>query len=262
MSSLNSIRFTCTALNGMNKSGNLVCDADGYYTTVIGGLNVYNSVGQMYTANGVKELFESSGLLMRRVQRGRLHGEYGHPKPLPGERERDFLNRMFLINEEKMSHHFKEIWLDENSVKDHSGNPVIAIMAKVRPSGPYGKYLEDALKNPAENVCFSIRAFTDDFRERGITYRQLKTIITWDYVQSPGIAFAEKFSSPALEGLQVFELEDRVVTRGQIERAFGAPMVKTESGLLVAQESAKMNIDELMYSMGWSVETRPAFRKW
>jgi hypothetical protein len=254
---LNSIRFTCTALSARNKVGALKPDADGYYTVVLGGLNVFNSVGEYYTADGVKQLFEESSLLMKRVKRGKLRGECGHPKQMPGEKLRDYSNRLFLINERNASHHIAEIWLESDSVKDESGRPVIAIMGKVCPSGPQGDALKKQLDNPKENVCFSIRAFTDDDLINGVVHRRLKNIITWDWVNDCGIAVAEKYYSPACESIGIVSLEEHVILRSDVEAALRHPA-------MVAQESASHSIMELMNVMGWSKTTtqKPAYLKW
>lgn len=249
----NSVKFACTSLAGVNKAGILKKDADGYYEVVIGALNVFNSAGQFYVYEQAKELFQSSSQLMRRVSRGSLRGEYGHPKFLPGMTNDQFANRVLSIYEENVSHHFKEITLDFERVKGEDGKPVIAIIGKVKPAGPNGPALEKSLENKDENVCFSIRAFTDDFRERGIVKRVLKTIVTWDYVNEPGIAVAEKFKAPALESLS-----ERNFSRGELERAAQAVHGK------VGMESALLTAGELFQSMGWDVPKSavPSWMKW
>lgn len=256
---LNSVRFTCTALKNSGKKGLLAKDEEGYYSSVLGGLNVFNSAGEYYNAEGVRQLFEASGLLQKRIKQGRLRGEWGHPKQLPGETDGSFINRIFLINEEKVACHFKEIWLDDANVKNENGQPVIAIMGKFCPSGPYADSLQRSLENPNENVSFSIRAFTDDQRIRGVTNRYLKTIVTWDVVNCPGISIAEKWKSPSLESLEMNDEETRILTRGQIERS-----VKESAVHGLAQESVTMNVNELFTSLGWvdSRTNNPAFMKW
>lgn len=248
MNALNSIRFACTSLAGVNKAGTLKKDEQGYYEVVVGALDFYNSAGQLYVYEKAKDLFTSSSQLMRRVQRGALRGEYGHPKMLPGMSKEQFANRIMSIYEENICCHFRDITIDFNRVKDANGKPVIAIIAWVKPSGPHAKALQDSLDNPNENVCFSIRAFTDDYRERGITKRVLKTIVTWDYVNEPGISIAEKFKSPSLESLF-----DQSFSRGSLERACEKDLV---AGM--ATESAMLTADELFQSMGW--ETTPGMK--
>lgn len=251
---LNSVKFSCTSLAGVNKSGVLKKDADGYYELVVGALNVFNSAGQYYVYEQAKQLFEGSSQLMRRVRRGALRGEYGHPKFQPGMSGEAFANRVLSIYEENVCCHHKDITLDFDRVKDARGNPVIAIISKVLPSGPQGPTLQRSLDNPNENVCFSIRAFTDDFQRGQVTQRILKTIVTWDYVNEPGIAVAEKFLSPALEGM--FE---RNFSRGELERAVRAPAI---AGF--AQESTLLTAGELFASMGWDVspKQKPAYLNW
>lgn len=251
---MNSIKFVCTALAGINKVGNLKQNEQGYYRVVLGALNMFNSAGEFYAYEPAKALFENSSQLMRRCAKGALRGEYGHPKPLPGQSANEFANRVMSIWEDKVSHHIMNLELDFESIKDAKGNPIIAIIGDILPAGPHGAALERSLKNPNENVCFSIRAFTDDHRMGGIVHRHLKTVVTWDYVNEPGLSVAEKWMSPALEGQF-----DQTFTRGDIERAQSASVVTG-----IAQESVILSGAELFASMGWSNKPveRPAFLRW
>jgi hypothetical protein len=251
---MNSVRFGCTSLVGINKTGNLKQDKDGYYECIVGALNMYNSAGQYYVYDKSCELFQNSSQLMRRVKRGALRGEYGHPKRQISQSMDDFAHRVLSIHEEQVCCHHAELFLDFERVKDNNGSPVIAIVSKVAPSGPFGHVLERSLKNPRENVCFSIRSFTDDFMDRGVLKRTLKTVVTFDYVNEPGIAVAEKFKSPALEDLG----SDVVFTRSQIRRG-----VKVNAGSSIAQESVSLSASELFQTMGWQAdqETINAFAK-
>lgn len=253
--SLNAVRFTCTSLAGTNKVGQLKIDTNGYRLITLGGLNVYNSAGQFYEYEGAKALFEQSSSLMRKIKRGVLKSEIGHPKQLPGMSDDAFIRRCLSIHESETCAHIKEVFLDFESVKDEQGKPVIAIMGWVKASGVKGDFLERSLANPDENVCFSIRAFTDDKRVGGVTRRVLKEIITWDYVNEPGIGIAEKFKSPALE------MFDTDMSRHSIERAM------SNSKLGVATESALMTVSDLYQSMGWSAPegskiVRPSYTNW
>lgn len=259
---LNSIRFGCTSLLGTNKVGELKKNDDGYYEMIVGALNMFNSAGQFYVYEQAKHLFESSSQLMRRVKRGALRGEYGHPKRLPGQSMDAFANRVLTIHEENVCCHFAELWLDFDRVKDESGRPVIAIMAMVAPSGPFGGVLERTLQNKRENACFSIRSFTDDDVDRmGIVRRVLKTVVTFDYVNEPGIAVAEKYKSPALESFG----DEIVFGRGQIERGVQLAQV---TGM--GAESVSLSAEELFASMGWQADAQtmslfqqaPAWKKW
>jgi hypothetical protein len=253
----NSIRFACSAMAGSNKVGNIKRDEKGYYPLVVGALDMFNSAGQFYVYEQAKELFKSSSQFMRRVSNGALRGECGHPKQLPGMSNEQYANRVMSVYEDNTCCHHKEITLDFDNVKDENGRPVIAIISKVMPSGPMGPALEKSLNNPDENVCFSIRAFTDDYRERGITKRVLKTIVTFDQVTEPGISVANKFKSPALESL---EEDGMVITRGEIERSM---VTANRNGL--ATESVIMTADDLWRNMGWDSSSMidiPSYMKW
>ncbi len=239
---MNQIGFTCTALRGSNKAGILRQDDNGYYTCVVGALDMFNSAGQFYEYNQARELFESSSTLMRRVQRGALRGELGHPRREQGQSLESFAHRVMSIHEDKVCCHHKELWLDFESVKGDNGKPVIAIMSKVMPSGPFGDVLRRSLENPNENVSFSIRAFTDDKMWMGILRRTLKTVVTFDAVNEPGMSVAVKWNSPALEGIT----DNVTFNRGQLERA-----VKDSATVGMAQESFSMTADELFASMNW-----------
>lgn len=179
---MNNVNFTCTTLQGSNKKGILPRDSDGYYTLPVGALNVFNSAGEFYTYESSKELFTSSSAFMRRVKTGCLKGECGHPKPLPNQSMESFAQRVLSIDEKNVCAHFSEIWLDFDSVKDATGKSVIAIMAKVAPAGPVGPALQKSFDNPKEEVCFSIRAFTEDRKIGGVKQRTLREIVTFDNV--------------------------------------------------------------------------------
>lgn len=249
---LNSIRFGCSALANPNKTRKLRRDGD-YYEVVVGALDVFNSAGEYYVYEQARNMFEQSGTLMRRIERGSLRGEYGHPKKEVGQSNEQYAQRVLSLYEPNLSHHFREVWLDFESVKDDKGKPVVAIYAWVTPSGPQGMHLQKQLDNPDENVCFSIRAFTQDYWERGLCKRILRNIVTWDFVNEPGISHAEKFKCPSLESLT-----EQVFSRGELERAGN---MKPSYGM--AQESSMlMSPTELFSAFGWKPEGRPAWTNW
>jgi hypothetical protein len=240
----NNVTFTLTRLSGTNKVGDLKKNERGYYTMIIGALNMYNSAGMYYRADAAKQFFEASSSFMRRVNRGALRGEYGHPRREPHMSMQAYYARLLSIHEDKVCCHFASVSLDYTNYKDDQGRPIVAIIAEVAPNGPLGHILEKQLQNPNENVCFSIRSFTDDKMERGVINRYIKTIVTFDYVNEPGMSIAEKYNSPALEGL-----EDTVFTRGQVES--GTMHLMETTG--VGNESVQLNLHELMSAFNWSM---------
>lgn len=249
------VKFTCTALQGTGKAGQLPADEDGYFTLPIGGLDCFNSANQFYSYSAAKNLFEQSSSFMRRVSTGCLKGEMGHPKRESGQSMDDFVDRVMRVEETRVSHHLSEIWLDFNSVKDKNGKPIVAIMAKVKPSGPYGQPLLESLLNPKEDVCFSIRAFTDDRRVGGVTERGLKEIITWDAVTEPGIDGARKYRSPSLESRV-----EEIITRADLELAIKN---HEEQHAGMALESAFLRTESLFSALGWDTKSlKPRFLDW
>lgn len=195
--------YGCTALMMTNKAGIIKPDADGYYELILGGLDVFNSAGAFYPLAPAKQLFEDSSQLQRRIRGGNLRGEYGHPKFLPGMSARDFIARIMEIREENISHHIREVTI-VHDVKDKDGRPTVAVIGKVKPSGPKGEALGDSLENRHENVCFSIRSLTHDETVNGRHVKNIRNIVTWDFVNEPGIAIATKYNAPTLESLQEF----------------------------------------------------------
>lgn len=245
------INFSCTALNGTGKQGKLPKDSDGYYTMPIGALNVFNSNGHFYPYEAAKELFNDSSSLMRRVSTGCLKGEMGHPKPEVGQSMDSYTNRVMAVEETKVCSHFSQIWLDFNSIKDELGRPVVAIMAKVAPSGPLGASLERSLENTKEDVCFSIRAFTEDVSVAGIKHRMLRQIVTFDHVVEPGISVARKYKSPVLESR-----ENISITKDDLLKS----VISSNTGIVM--ESTKQLTNDLLSVLGWDRLDKPSFIKW
>lgn len=247
---MSTVHFSCTSLVGTDKKGIITPNANGYYRMPVGGLNVFNSAGHYYVLEGARKLFENSSSFMRRVKRGALRGEVGHPQQLPGQSLDDFANRILTIVEANVCVHFSDIYLDFDNFKDQTGKPIVGIMADLTPSGPKGDALARSLANPKENVCFSIRSFTEDRNISGIRHRKLDTIVTFDYVNEPGIAHAEKFKAPGLESLV-----EKTFTRTQMERAT-APERQT---LTLGMESRAISREELFESFGWKQHSAPKY---
>lgn len=265
---MNNVMFACTSLVGVNKVGDLKKNENGYYPMVVGALNAFNSSGAFYDYDGAKHLFEQSSAFMRRIKRAALRGEYGHPKPGPREldkrvqrlRDEEYARRCLTIDETNVCCHHMRIWLDFNSVKDKNGNPVISIMSEVAPNGPLGQVLEKQLENKHENVCFSIRAFTDNRIMGGIERRVLREVVTFDYVNEPGIATAEKYLSPALE-----QLGEHSFSRSMLEEAI---YKERPSGIsAMSMESTIISADSLFRAMGWDTPKhhhsgKPNYLQW
>lgn len=238
----NNIKYTCTALVGVNKTGELKPDSDGYYTLVVGALDSFNSAGAFYPLEPARALFEESSSFMRRVKDGSCKGECGHPKPLPGQSTREFIQRVLQIEETKVCAHFKSFTLDSSSTRDAGGKPITTIIAEVKPAGPMGPALKEALENKHENVCFSIRSLTHDFMSpAGYLQKNLNTIVTFDWVTEPGISVAKKWFSPALE-----QFSETVVLPQHLDTI---ERLQKDSG--ISMEHNGLDIESIRKSVGW-----------
>lgn len=241
---LQQIQFNCTALKGAEVEGKLKKDSEGYYQMPLGALNVMNSAGEYYPFEEAKGLFESSSLFMKRVRAGRLRGEMGHPKRLPGMSMEQFVNRCAFIYEQHVACHIKDVTLEFNKVFDSQNRPIVAVMGAVRGSGPFGDAFEKMISNPKEDTCMSIRSFTDDFVRGGRVNKVLKEIITWDVVNEPGIESASKYRSPTLED------HSFILSKEDMQNAF----FDKDTGL--ALENGSFDALALFSKMGWVMESR------
>lgn len=195
------LTYQPTVLQGTTKVGKIKCDPDGYYDVILGGFDTYNSANAFYTWSSAKAHFDKSSHFLRRIANGALYGEYGHPVPVPGMSRQDWLVRVMTIDQDRKSHHIRELTIDDTLFKNKDGAPMITICGRVKPAGPRAQALGDSLDNEFENTAFSIRSITDDFVDprTGLTIKNMREIITYDYVDEPGIKQATKYNHPALE---------------------------------------------------------------
>lgn len=232
--------YSCTALVGTGKKGVLPQDGNGYYDTILGAFDYFNNKNMYYDFNAVRDIFQASSDLMRRIKNGNLHGECGHPRRLPGMSAAEFMHRCLDIQEPNISHHIREVWIDDKSIVDPSGKPIIAVRGWVKPAGPKGPALKEAYDNNAENVCFSVRSFADEKRgPNNSIIRLIRLLVTWDWVMEPGINIANKYSHPALESF----IGDQYFTDSILDEA-----ANMQRMLGVANESANDMLDILMKS--------------
>lgn len=255
--------LSCTALLGTNKGGTLKPDADGYYNDIVlGALDVFNAGGAFYPEATARHLFQESSSLMRRIASGNLRGEYGHPRQQPGQTIDQFVARVRDIYEPNVCMHIRSVRVDY-TFKNLQGQPVIAILGSVRPSGPRGPALKEQLENPHEDVCFSIRSLTHDTLGNGRVNKNFKLIVTWDYVNEPGLDVARKWNSPSLENRkdapQARALEERMILPFQI-----AAMRRSQGPTPISMESnGGISLESLEEAMADSGETQPpAWLKW
>lgn len=234
--------YSCTRLAGTEKKGVLKVDADGYYEIVIGAFDAFNAGGAWYDYNLAKHLFNESESLMRRITAGQLRCEYAHPKREHWMSDKQWLDRVYTVEEKNVCCHIKSIELQGT-------NPVL-VVAKLKPTGPYADALQRALDNPSENVSFSIRCISDDGFIGTKYVKAVRQIITWDYVNEPGISHAEKYKTASLESFN-----ETIITRDNV---IDLMEYRKERG--ISMESSDALIHELM--SGFNSVKGPAFMKW
>lgn len=243
---MNVVRYSSTALLGVNKAGTLTANEHGYYDMILGGYDTNNHGGAYYATRNdqgedIEQVLAKSISLQRQVQNGNLRGEYGHPKMKPGMSAIDFRKRIMTVEETLVCAHFDEIRLEKN-FQARKGQVMTAVRGLVKPSGPYGDTLEKQIKNGKENVCFSVRALTNDILVGGRIVKKTAMIVNWDYVNEPGIGGAEKYSSPSLESVH-----DEVISPEFLIALANEEEMRRGIGLECAGPSA----EEIAKAVGW-----------
>lgn len=249
---MESIQYTCTQLAARGKKGILKPMENGYYRLPIGAIGTTNSAGFFYTLAGCRKMFEDSSTFMRRVKKGALRGEVGHPQQ--GDMNLDkYAARINRIDDNNICVHFLNVFLDTKNYRDEKGQPLITIVADLIPSGVHGPALQKALDNPNENVCFSVRSFTEDYMVRGVRHRDFVEVVTFDWVNEGGIPIAQKYHAAGLEEFRGVDIEQKVFTRDQLERSFS--LNTNGFGL----ESSLISPAEMFQRFGWQQKAAPKF---
>lgn len=192
-------KYECLSAPTISSAEKLKPDADGYYRVVVGGFDMENECGEHYfLTDAVKAMFEQGGIVRRRLDRGYLRGEYQHPV-IDGMKLPAILKRLATIDTLLVSHHFKDLELVES--KDDRGRSVVLVYGMVTPSGPYADSLTRSLDNRAENVAFSVRAFSNRGIYKGRQGKLIRDVLTYDHVAEPGIRTANQFDTVAMESI-------------------------------------------------------------
>lgn len=258
MSNAPTVELSSSILNGTNKKGVIRKDSNGEYQIVVGGLNMCNNKGEYYEYKYAEKFFRETSELTRMARKNVLRGEYGHPNQAPGQKDDDFVRRLLRIDEQSVCCSHRRLRLDFDNYRDGMGRPIIAIVSHLAPYGPFADPLERAIEDGKEEVCFSIRCFSLPFKVGGRVIKEIKHIVTFDYVNEPGIAMATKYHSASLEShTSLIELpEARTFTQGTVIEA--AQQLRRMPG---SNESARLPMDSFLASMGWEVRDTPGAKR-
>lgn len=169
----------------------------GWYRVKLGELNTFNSKGDYYLDNGVKDLLSEKNSYLsvaNRIETGLMEGEVTHPIR-EGHSDNDWLTRNMVIHGGFASHKFMQIEYVPTDRMDQ-GRQVIEIWGWILPtSNTHGDALRADLENPDVNVAFSIRCFTKETYVNGLKCKIITKIITWDRIDIPGLKNAVKGGS-------------------------------------------------------------------
>ena len=192
------LKFDCSVLESINqhKIKALKPDSNGCYEVVLGAVGVPTRRNVIYDPDSlVAAMRDPNAVFNICLRDGQLCGEYGHPD-LPTVTDKQSMSemtkRLFTIKESETSHSFARIWIDENEIP-MNGGVAHPIRALVKPTGPYGRLLEEQLRDPIVNSAFSIRSLcTPTVGHDGVEVRKVQAVVTFDFVNAPGYEIASK----------------------------------------------------------------------
>ncbi|MNY26398.1 hypothetical protein D3C86_1602450 [compost metagenome] len=181
-------------------------------------------------------MIEGSGGLMRMLETARLRGECGHPRFQPGMSQLAWFSRVNDIYEPNICFHIRRIRLAPGV--DDQGRAVTMVIGEVRESGKESAWFDKQMQNRDEDVCFSIRSFTEDKIVAGVKTKFLKKIVTWDTVNEPGIVKSSKYGTASMESLATAGAPE-----AELETAFFTDVLRNELKAVPASASAGLGFE-------------------
>ena len=248
----NNLRFTCGEIGTVNGHTikALTPDENGAYTVVVGALEIPTRNNVVYDSDSlIRAMSDPTSRFNICLKDGCLAGEYGHPVIKTAED----MSRLLMIDEHYISHYFQKIWVDETPVTI-KGKQGYRIMAKVKPYGPYGAYLEKSLRDPCHNTSFSIRSVCIPMNgpDPKYEYRKVQLIVTFDAVHAPGFEITNK----RYAGNESFE--ETTFTRKELEKALSNTKGMESSTMITDKDIMKLYNDHTIRMNGEAVATNIA----
>jgi len=194
-------------------------DSDGYYEVVLGAFNVPNSQGVVYLGKPAMDILNNpDSVINKRLSTGRLRSEADHPEVTADMTNGMIVTRQLDISNKCVCGFIKEINIietDKSAGIPGIGNIVI-IKGKIKPSGAFGDALKASLDNPEEDTCFSVRSFAKELFIGSTKCRRNTEIVTYDWVNAPGIKYASKLHKLAIESEDIIVLDLDEVTPEEV----------------------------------------------
>lgn len=209
-------------------------DSDGYYHNVpLMMLGVPTLNGTTYDPDCIVQcITDPASRFNIMLTSGSLYGEYDHPE----FHTKDDIPRLLDIRRQFASHHIRRV----HPIASSEGNTII--VGSIKPTGPYGKHLEEDFRDPNRNTAFSVRSLCEESRDprTGGRFRKIKVLVTFDSVSSPGYKEASKRYAPATESLSMLEVspddfprimdgagnESSIITDREFGSLFGAKAIR------------------------------------
>ena len=197
------------SLNGFKLKG-IEPDDRGFFPMVIGCLGIPTRGSVFYDIQSTLDAMRDTQSRFNTCLRdGNLQGEFGHPVV----ERREEIPRLLRIDEHFISHYFGNISVDNEPIMI-DGMEAFPIRATVKPTGPYGDFLEKQLRDPYHNTSFSIRTLCLPItgQNSAWSYRKVQMVITFDAVHAPGFSITSKRYVVGQESLDV------AVSRNDLEK--------------------------------------------
>ena len=234
------IGYSVTVLSEIEgkKLTRMTPDSNGVYRGIpLGALGIPSRNKILYDVASVEAQIKGPSMFHTKLTEGNLLGEYGHPVMVGNQNEK--LVRLYTVDMTRVSHAILGLHITEQ-------NGVTLLCGDIKPCGPYGKYLEDALSDPNRNVAFSLRSTTNKGVQRGgAIERKMKNLITFDAVEGPGFGEASKRYA-AMEGfINVEDMvnDNRICDIIGMESAQLREMMTSEMGEAVLINNKKFHFD-------------------
>lgn len=206
------LSFGSIMLAGTGKRGIVAPDANGYYRINGGSFGRPNRFGITYDINEyIRSCLGPGSPLRRRIDRGEVYSEMGHPpmfylENINGSIVRtritnslEWVARLKFIDMDRVCGHIREFIFDTSNYSQVTGKGYIDFEVDIKPFGPFGSYFKDNLDSPDMNTALSIRTVTEPHTPHD-KLRQVEHLSNVDWIPEPGFAHACKHQSAGLEG--------------------------------------------------------------
>ena len=244
------IQYTPYNVSAPTKSGVMKPDAQGRYTVVFGGLNTFNASGIWFTLEESDKMFSSSSAFQKNIAEGTISSENGHPVRPPGMEDEAWVERFLGLEEARFTNTVEKVWLDPDYAKKFNDKRIdkntVVIMGLVKPAGELKHIIEDIIKNPNQNLCFSIRCITDTYTRNSVKVKVIRGVITFDLVYSGGLIFSKKSFHPSTESISEMGRKDalRILSEMDEERLSHLTSENVGAKAIIADLSKEIVLQE------------------